>query len=396
MNNDFQENPFIEIECCQNTKTGEEVCGDDFKTAEFENEQRHISVLSDGLGSGIKACLLANMTTSMAMNFVSRNMEILHSSEIIMDSLPVCDQRKISYATFTVVDILNNRNVRVIEMDNPPFIHLRDGREVSHRHSTLASSNWPDRKLRLCDFKAMPEDRIVFFSDGISQAGLGIRPHKFGWQREGCLEFISQCLRNNPAISSRDLSHAIVMQARSMNPQRRCVDDISCAVIYFRKPRRLRLLTGPPFKPGNDREYADCIRDFDGRKIICGGTTAQIISRELRREITTKLFMNNKGLPPVSEMPGVDLVTEGILTLTETARAIESEPDPRDLPPSVQRMLNMFIESDIIEFIVGTRVNEAHQDPSLPVDLEIRRNIVRKIKLGLEKKYRKKVQVKYI
>jgi len=385
----------VEIEFFQKTKTGEDVCGDDFKTVFLEEEDRHICVLSDGLGSGIKASLLANMTTAMAIRFAMREMEVVQSSEIIMDSLPVCEVRKISYATFSILDIMMGGRVRITEMDNPPFIHLRGGEDLQYPRKTLTSEHWPDRQLQLSQFDVQPEDRIILFSDGVSQAGLGCRPHKFGWRREGALEFIRQCVANNPGISARDLSRTVALKACSLNPDGRCIDDITCAVIYFRKPRRLRLLTGPPFRKQDDREFADLVNGFDGRKVICGGTTANIISRELNREIKTKLFMRNKGLPPISEMPGIDLVTEGILTLTETAKRLECD-NPFDTAPSVQELLTMFLESDIIEFVVGTRVNEAHQDPSLPVDLEIRRNIVKRIKNSLETRYRKKVRVHYI
>jgi len=392
----MKNNIFIEIEYCQNIKDGEEACGDDYKTVEDKSEARIVSVLSDGLGSGIKASLLANMTTSMAMNFVCKNMEIVKSSEIIMDSLPVCDERKISYATFTVVDILNHENVRITEMDNPHFIHLRDGKKLNYESSTLSSNNWPDRKLHITEFKAQAEDRIIFFTDGVSQAGLGHKPHKFGWKREGCFEYAKKCVNNNPEISSWDLSRAIVTKAKSMNPLNKCIDDITCGVVYFRTPRKLRLLTGPPFKNEHDSEYANYLVDFDGKLIVSGGTSAQIISRELGRELKTCLFSRNKGLPPVSEIDGIDLVTEGILTLTETVRCLEQELPVKEMAPSVKTIYNLFMESDIIEFIVGTKVNEAHQDPSLPVDIEIRRNIIKRLKQKLEDDFRKKVTIKYI
>lgn len=387
---------FVEIEYCQNIKHGEEACGDDYKTVERKNEARLITVLSDGLGSGIKASLLAHMTTSMAMNFVAKNMEIVKSSEIIMDSLPVCDERKISYATFTVVDILNHEHVRITEMDNPHFIHLRNGENINHDRTVLTSSNWPDRKLSIASFKAQPEDRVIFFTDGVSQAGLGHNPHKFGWKRHGCFEYAKTCVNHNPQVSSWNLSRAIVNKARSMNPLNKCIDDITCGVIYFRTPRKLRLLTGPPFKHEHDREYANYLVDFDGKSIVSGGTTAQIISRELGREVKTCLFTGSKGLPPTSEIDNIDLVTEGILTLTEVARCLECDVSVKQMAPVVKNMLNLFIQSDMIEFIVGTKVNDAHQDPSLPVDLEIRRNIIKRLMYNLETKFRKTVTVKYI
>ncbi|MCP3965072.1 MAG: SpoIIE family protein phosphatase [Lentisphaerae bacterium] len=389
------EETFIEIECCQRIKTGESVCGDDFRSIRLDDESRCISVLSDGLGSGIKDSLMASMTTSMVLRFVSRDMEIIPSAEIIMDTLPVCEVRKISYATFTVADILANDRVRIIEMDNPPYIHLRDGEDVQWEKQTVFSAAWPDRKLNLSKFKAVPGDRIIFFSDGVTQAGLGHSIAKFGWKRQGCLEFVQNIIKREPNISARDLSHSIVAQACTKNPGFSCIDDISCTVIYFRKPRHIRLLTGPPFRNDKDRDFAKTVLDFNGRSVICGGTTAGIVGRELNREVRTDLRLRGGGLPPISTMKGIDLVTEGILTLTETDRQLELDNRQQSAPLAAAKLIELLQESDVIEFIAGTRVNEAHQDPSLPVDLEIRRNIIKRLKTVLENKYMKKVTIKY-
>ena len=186
----------------------------------------------------------------------------------------------------------------------------------------------------------------------------------------------------------------VVMQARMKNPNYKCIDDISCGVIYFRRPRRLRLLTGPPFRKENDEEFVGMVENFDGKTIVSGGTTANIVARVLNRKVTTNWKQVGGGLPPTSSIEGIDLVTEGILTLTAVAKALEGDEESNRLP-TVQKMVDMLISSDIIELIVGTKVNEAHQDPSLPVDLEIRRNIVKRLKTVLEDSYRKKVFIKF-
>jgi len=173
-------NCFIDVDSCQEYKHDQLVGGDIFLSHRVKEENRTISVLSDGLGSGIKASLLSNMTTAMAIRFAMRDMEVLQSSEIIMDSLPVCEVRKISYATFSIIDIMMGGRVRVTEMDNPPFIHLRGGDDLTYNKKTLTSEHWPDRHLLLSQFDVVPEDRIICFSDGVSQAGLGCKPHKFG------------------------------------------------------------------------------------------------------------------------------------------------------------------------------------------------------------------------
>ena len=201
-----------------------------------------------------------------------------------------------------------------------------------------------------------------------------------------------------PEISARDLSQAVVYAARSHNKNNTCIDDISCMVIYLRKPRRLRLLTGPPFRSESDAAYAALVNNYDGKVILAGGTTANIVSRELKRplDVDMKLVMKAGNLPPPARMKGIDLVTEGILTLTDVVQRLENDPPvTTPVPLAAKEMIDLFRASDEIEFVVGTKVNEAHQDPSLPVDLEIRRNIVRRLKTVLENKYRKRVLLRF-
>ncbi|WP_295806365.1 SpoIIE family protein phosphatase [uncultured Victivallis sp.] len=389
---------FVEMECFQLCHDGEIVCGDDFLFERLEQENRHLAVLSDGLGSGIKANLLACMTTTMALEFVRSNMDVLLSAEIIMDTLPVCEVRRISYATFSIFDLQIGGKSRIIEMDNPPFIHLRNGKDLKVSRQSMVSERWPDRRVQLAEIYAITGDRLIAFSDGVAQAGLGQPGCKFGWRREGALEFIQAEVAKDPAISARELSQRVVYAARNHNKDNRCIDDISCMVIYLRKPRRLRLLTGPPFRPESDTAYAELVRNFDGKIILSGGTTANIVSRELKRpiDVDMKLVMKAGNLPPPARMEGVDLVSEGILTLTDVVQRLEADPPlTTPVPLAAKQMIDLFRESDEIEFVVGTKVNEAHQDPSLPMDLEIRRNIVRRLKTVLENKYRKRVLMRY-
>lgn len=165
---------FVEMECSQLFHDGEDVCGDDFLFERLEAENRHLAVLSDGLGSGIKANLLASMTTTMAMKFIRSDMDVLQSAEIIMDTLPVCEIRKISYATFTVFDLQIGGKSRIIEMDNPPFIHLRNNKDLQVKRQSMVSERWPDRRVQLAELYAITGDRLIAFSDGVTQAGLEI------------------------------------------------------------------------------------------------------------------------------------------------------------------------------------------------------------------------------
>ena len=174
-------------------------------------------------------------------------------------------------------------------------------------------------------------------------------------------------------------------------------DDITSGVIYLRHPRLLLLVTGPPFSETRDQELASVVKSFNGRKVICGGTTAQILSRELDEEIEMDLDNLDPEIPPPSRMEGVELITEGTLTLSKVAEMLESGQKPETARSNAASdLVSILLDSDVIYFVVGTRVNEAHQDPNLPVELDIRRNIINKIAALLEEKYLKDTQKRFI
>lgn len=386
---------FVEMEYCQFTKYGQAACGDDVQLLRLDRENRHLAVLSDGLGSGVKAAVLANMTTTMALGFLRHNLDLLPSVEIMMDSLPVCEVRKISYATFSMVDLRVGGMTKLVEMGNPQYIQLRACDEVDAvHHETLVSTHWPDREVECYDLSIVPGDRLVVCSDGVTQSGLGRHNvYKFGWKREGELAFVKGLVQRRPEISARELASAVAYEALSIS-ENRCKDDISCLVIYLRKPRVLRILTGPPFYKENDGEFALQASLGPEHTVICGGTTARILERVYGKTVVfdRKLIRHSSELPPPGELPGIGLVTEGILTLSRVCRALEEE-QTENLPPAAEKIIDRIKEHDRIEFILGTKVNEAHQDPALPEDLELRRGVVRRIAQVLESKYRKTVLV---
>ncbi len=164
---------FIEIDSCQRAKHGQLISGDVFLSEKVKQEGRIVSVLSDGLGSGVKASVLATMTATMALKFAASSMEIRRSAEVIMDTLPICSVRKISYSTFTVVDIAGSGEARIIEHGNPPFLFVRPNGELNVSKTELRPKRWQDRVISFSTFDVQREDRIIFFSDGITQAGMG-------------------------------------------------------------------------------------------------------------------------------------------------------------------------------------------------------------------------------
>ena len=386
---------FIEIGSHQEHKATESCFGDSVLSEKLPEEQRIISVLSDGLGSGVKANILSSMTTRMAMKFVESDLDLVRSAEVMMQALPVCQVRKISYATFSVVDAMLEGKTRIYEMDNPQCFIIRDCKQFHPSHHEISSPNWKDRIIHVYQLTAQEEDRIIIMSDGVTQAGLGNPLYPLGWQREGVWKFIENQIRRRPTISAHDLAKAIVHEALDKEPDKKAGDDISCTVIYFRKPRKLLLLSGPPFDEEKDKEIAEMIDYYDGKTAICGGTTANIIERELCLTCEMDKTTFDPNIPMASIMPGIDLVTEGILTLTEVYRILKEGID-EDKDNAATRLAHLLLESDHIDFVIGTKINEAHQDPNLPMELDIRRNIVKKIFRLLQSKFLKEISVKYV
>lgn len=388
----------IDVNCSQKNYGEERICGDVFLSRKIQEENRTIVVLSDGMGHGVKANVLATLTSTMALNFTGEHKEPEKIAEMIMNTLPICSERKMSYSTFTIVDIESDGRVTILEYDNPQTIIMRKNKPFDPGWNCviMQSEKNAGKEIKTCSFYPQKEDRIIICTDGISQAGLGTDKYPFGWGMDNMKEYVTRLIENNHRISARRLAGKIVTMAHKIDGYY-SRDDTSAAVIYFREPRKLLVCTGPPYEEENDKKLAEKVKNFKGRKIISGATTADIIGRELDIEIEDTMNFDDPDLPPLSKMEGIDLVTEGILTLTKVNR-IMKEYDSAYQPGKgpADKIVELFRKSDEIHFVIGTRINIAHQDPSLPVDLEIRRTVVKRVGRILEEKFLKTVTIEYI
>jgi hypothetical protein len=389
---------FIEVECLQRNHFSERICGDVFKSGRVKEENRTVLVLSDGMGHGVKANVLATLTATMALKFTQEHKTVEKTAEIVMKTLPECSDRKMSYATFTVIDIDKYGKTTILEYDNPMAFVVRNGKEYTPEWKTveLEGDIAVNRDIRVCSFTPQKNDRIIFGSDGITQSGLGSRELPFGWGRDNLINYVLMHLEKNPEISARELSYKILNVA-NRNDGFNMKDDASAGTVYFREPRKLLICTGPPYHEEKDPEMAAAVQEFEGKKIIMGATTADVIARELDLEIDDETDLRDSDLPPVAHMQGVELITEGILTLAKVEEILKKYHPNIDLGHGpADEVLKLIRESDEIKIIIGTRVNVAHQDPNLPVELEIRRAVVKRIAKLLEEKLLKKVDVGYI
>ena len=394
MNTDF----FIEVHCQQRNHDGERICGDVFLKKRIKEENRTIVVLSDGMGHGVKANLLATLTATMALNFTEEHKDVERIADTIMNTLPVCSERQISYSTFTIVDIEHGGETRILEYDNPKATLLRGKypMPVKWERIVMETAKNKGKVLRTTRFYPQKGDRIVFYTDGVAQSGLGIDKYPFGWGEESVDLYIRELVESDMQISAATLSSKIVTRAHK-NDRYTSKDDTSTAAIYFRDPRKCLVSTGPPYEKHNDVKLGKKVKDFVGYKIVSGATTADIVARETKVEITDSFVFDDPDLPPISFMEGIDLVTEGILTLSKVSDILRDySNDTRLGKGPADQIVRMFLESDEIYFIIGTRINIAHQDPNLPVELEIRRTVIKRIARRLEDKFLKEVFLEYI
>ncbi len=386
---------FIDIDCHQIKKYNQNAFGDYFVSKRYPDEGKLIAVLSDGLGSGIKANILSCMTATMLLKFVEKEeIPIRHAAEIVMNALPVCKVRKISYSTFSVIDVNDEGAAKIVEEGNPEFLWIRNNEVMTPPFETIPSKTFKNRCLKSYKINLMLGDRLIFCSDGVTQCGLGNGKLKLGLRREGLIELVLNKLAEEPDISSSDLSQYIIRQTINIETNRLPKDDISACVLYFREPRTSLIFTGPPFNQKKDSEYAQMFKDFGGKKAICGGTTANLISRELNLPITMDKEISIGKLPSCSYMDGVDLVTEGILTLTEALERLED--GKWDIDNAAGKLIEFLLDSDCINFMVGAKLNQAHYNPALPVEIEIRKNIIKKMAAVLQDKYFKRVNIQYM
>ena len=275
---------------------------------------------------------------------------------------------------------------------------LRDGKfiDIPKKQKTINHLHTKRNKLYQYNFSLQKEDRIILVSDGITQSGMGSDEMHFGLQINGLKKHIQKTVSEEPGISAKQLAQSIMNKAINID-KGALKDDASCCVLYYRKPRKLLIVSGPPYHKENDVHLARSINQFRGKTIICGGTTAKIVARELDTEVEIDLANYTPGLPPRATMKGIDLVTEGVITLARVSEELQKYDSNAGVSPGISgQIISMMLESDEIHFISGTRINNAHQDPNLPVELEIRRNVIKRITETLEKKFLKITDITYL
>ncbi len=373
---------------------GEQLCGDHIDIVE-PDENSTVIVLSDGLGSGVKASILSTLTSKIISTMMAEGLPLEECVSTIAATIPVCSVRGVAYSTFTIIHIKNNSTAEIIQYDNPHVILLRDGKNFDYEKTEM---NIGGKKILKSAIKLRENDTFIAMSDGCPHAGIGIS-YNFGWKREDIIEFMETLVP--VGYTAKTLSTMLVDECDKLygfEPG----DDATACVVKIRKREPMNILFGPP----SNRDDADRMMSLffskNGKHIICGGTTSSIAAKYLRKPLKATLNFEQSDIPPIAELEGADLVTEGVITIN---RVLEYAKDyleentryeewgfNRDGASLISRLL--FEEATDINFYVGRAINPAHQNPDLPINFSIKMNLVEELSECL-KKMGKRIKVSY-
>lgn len=382
-----------DIGCKSINHYGEELCGDHVEIVN-PNDNSIIIVLADGLGSGVKASILSTLTSKIISTMLAAGLPLEECVSTIAQTLPICSVRGVAYSTFTVINIINNDTAQIIQYDNPQAIFLRDGSDFDYPKTEMTIDG---KKIYKSDIKLKENDLIVAMSDGCPHAGIGIS-YNFGWKREDITDYVETVFcggYNAKTIATMLIDECYTLYGGEPG------DDATACVIRIRKRNPMNLLFGPPADRDDNDRMMSLFFSKEGKHIICGGTTSTIAAKYLGKEIKPSLNFDSD-LPPTAEIEGVDLVTEGVITVNrvvEYAKDFISDNENyekwemgHDGAAQISRML--FEDATDINFFVGKAVNPAHQNPDLPINFNIKMNLVKELSECL-KKMGKRIKVSY-
>lgn len=376
---------FIDFAYDTLNKKNEELCGDNVEIV--ETDDHFIFILADGLGSGVKANILSTMTTKIAGTMLRKGASIEQTIETIASTLPVCNVRKLAYSTFAILKISKDGKAHIVEYDNPPIFFIRDNDylELDKKERIIHG-----KKILETEAQLQKGDTLVLISDGAIHAGVG-GVLNLGWQWDNVGSYlinqakIEKCAK---VISKRLIDTCFFFYNEQPG------DDTSSVVVKIREPEITQVFSGPPKDKRNDMRVIHEFLRAKGAKVVCGGTAANIVSRETNKEIHVDVKTGTPEVPPTARIDGMDLVTEGVITLSKVLENMEDylvdthlkdSPWDSNLIDGASRLMKQFIEdSTHVHFWVGKAINPAHQNPDLPMDLSIKIQIIQKIANLLE------------
>lgn len=375
-------------------KYGEQLCGDHVEITSG-GEDSTIVVLADGLGSGVKASILSTLTAKIISTMMANSLTLEDCVSTIAATLPICKVRQVAYSTFTIIQIKDNLEAEIIQYDNPDVILLRSGKSVAlpKISETIDGKTIYKSKVRLQE-----GDTFISFSDGAVHAGVGLKLN-FGWQHADIVRFMEMVYRKE--LTAKTISSILLNECLSLYGGKPG-DDTTVCTVKIRRREPMNVMIGPPADPNDTPKMMSLFFSKEGKHIVCGGTTSNLAAEFLNKTLDASTVYIDPDIPPTAKIEGVDLVTEGVITIS---RVLEYAKDylanneqyenwsyKKDGASLIAKLL--FAEATDINFFVGRAVNPAHQNPNLPIGFSIKMNLVEELARCL-KGMGKRIKISY-
>ena len=375
-------------------KKGEQLCGDRVEIIARSDNSLTL-VLADGLGSGVKASILSTLTSKIISTMMAEGLGLEDCVSTIAATLPVCSVRGVAYSTFSILHLIDNETAEIIQYDNPMAILIRDEANYDYPKTEMTIGG---KKIYKSVIKLQEGDIFILMSDGCPHAGIGTA-YNFGWKREDIITYMEA---QAPAgYTAKTLSTILVDECDRLYDHKPG-DDTTACVVRIRKRVPMNLLFGPPSNRDDNDRMMSLFFSKEGKHIVCGGTTSTIAAKYLHKPLKTTLKFEASDVPPIAEIEGVDLVTEGVITVNKVLEyaqdylqdneSYEQWAFKNDGASQISRLL--FEEATDINFYVGRAINPAHQNPDLPITFSIKMNLVKDLSECL-KKMGKRIKVSY-
>lgn len=373
---------------------GEQLCGDHVDVVE-QDENSSVIVLADGLGSGVKASILSTLTSKIISTMMASGLSIEDCVKTIAATLPICSERGVAYSTFTIIHLINNETAELIQYDNPLVILIRDGKNYDYPKTEMHIDG---KKIIRSSVKLQENDVFVAMSDGCPHAGIGIG-YNFGWQRDDIIIFMEALA--NAGYTAKTLSTYLVDEVNKLYGEQPG-DDATACVVKVRRREPMNILFGPPSNRDDCDRMMSLFFSKEGKHIICGGTTSTIAAKYLRRPLRASIEYEKSDVPPIAKLEGVDLVTEGVITVNKVLSYAEDYLSGNELYEEWSFRKDgaslicqlLFEEATDINFYVGRAMNPAHQNPDLPINFSIKMKLVEELSRCL-KQMGKRIKVSY-
>ena len=381
----------VSVDICWKSfnKNREELCGD--KVEVLKTEDSSIIILADGMGSGVKANILATLTSKILGTMFREGAEIDACVETIARTLPICKEREVAYATFSILQIFRDGEAYLVEYDNPKCVFIRNKEIINYPYQERVIEG---KKIREFRFHVELNDCFVLMSDGAIWAGEE-ETMNYNWEWDDMAAYTLKC--TNETLSAARLAAMLSQVCYDLYGQKPG-DDTTVAVTRVIRRQVVNIFTGPPSRKEDDERVVHDFMKQEGKKVICGGTSANVASRVLKREIVTLVKHADPKIPPMATMEGLDLVTEGVLTIgsaLDLLHRYEAFFDALDAENGAAKLARLLIEECTdLNLFVGKALNPAHQNSNLPFDLSVRMNLVEQLKDCAER-MGKHVTVKY-